>query len=147
MAENSEFTTEQQMVVFTLGEENYGIDIFQINEIIRLPEVTSIPRTENHMRGLVNLRGKTIPVIDLNKRFGQFSKEDGDDTRIIVVDSTDGVVGIVVDAVSEVITLEPNQIEPAPALVAGQDCQFVKGVAKTENGLITLIDLNLILAA
>src|SRR6476619_3246865 len=107
--------TDEQLVVFCLDKESYGIEIFRVNEIIRLREITPIPRTGHHIRGLVNLRGKTIPVVDLHARFSLDSVEDSDSTRIIVVESDQGNVGIVVDEVKEVITLTPEQIEQTPA--------------------------------
>lgn len=134
--------TDQQLVVFRLDNESYGIEIFRVNEIIRLREITPIPRTGHHIRGLVNLRGKTIPVVDLHARFLLAPVDDTDSTRIIVVESEQGNVGIVVDEVKEVITLQPDQIEQTPALVASVSIDFVRGVAKQANQLITLLDLD-----
>lgn len=138
---------DQQAVVFVLGSESYGIDIFRVNEIIRLREITAIPCSETHIRGLVNLRGKTIPVIDLNVRLHLPPQEDVDSTRIVVVDSDQGNVGIVVDAVREVVTLSPDSVESTPTIVSELSAEFVKGVAKHESGLITLLDLDKALAA
>lgn len=139
--------TDQQLVVFRLAGESYGIDIFRVNEIIRLREITPIPRTDQHIRGLVNLRGKTIPVVDLHARFCIETAEDTDSTRIIVVESDQGNVGVVVDEVREVITLDPDQVEQTPALVTSVDTEFVKGVAKQDGQLITLLDLDKALAS
>ncbi|OJU62440.1 MAG: hypothetical protein BGO01_08125 [Armatimonadetes bacterium 55-13] len=139
--------TDEQLVVFRLDNESYGIDIFRVNEIIRLREITPIPRTGHHIRGLVNLRGKTIPVVDLHARFSINVAEDTDSTRIIVVESEQGNVGIVVDEVKEVITLENDQIEQTPALVASVSTDFVRGVAKQDGQLITLLDLDKALAS
>ncbi len=139
--------TDEQLVVFRLAGESYGIDIFRVNEIIRLREITPIPRTDQHIRGLVNLRGKTIPVVDLHARFSIASNEDTDSTRIIVVESDQGNVGVVVDEVREVITLDPEQIEQTPALVTSVDTEFVRGVAKQNGQLITLLDLDKALAS
>lgn len=136
-----------QTVVFRLADESYGIEIFRVNEIIRLREITPVPRTEHHVRGLVNLRGKTIPVIDLRTRFALPVGGETDASRIIVVESEAGQIGVVVDAVTEVLTLDSDQIEDTPALVADSDNQFVKGVAKTNDKLITLLDLDYALAA
>lgn len=141
------FEHEEQMVVFRLDTESYGIDIFRVNEIIRLREITPIPRTDTHIRGLVNLRGKTIPVVDLRARFGLPTRDDGESTRIIVVESDQGNVGIVVDEVKEVLTLTPEQVEHAPTLVTSVSTDFVRGVAKQNAMLITLLDLDKALAA
>lgn len=140
-------TDEMQTVVFRLADEAYGIDIFRVNEIIRLREITSIPKTDAHVRGLVNLRGKTIPVLDLRARFNLAQGEETENTRIIVVESDGGNVGIVVDAVTEVMTLQPDQIEETPALVSDVDNDFVRGVARRNENLITLLDLDKALAA
>lgn len=146
MAENIVLQQEEQMVVFQLGLESYGIDIFRVNEIIRLREITPIPKSEFHIRGLVNLRGKTIPVVDLRIRLNLGQTDDTDTTRIIVVDSEAGNIGVVVDAVREVITLQPDQVNQAPLLVSDSENDFVRGVAKVEGGLITLLNLDLALA-
>lgn len=138
---------ETQTVVFQLGTEHYGIDIFRVNEIIRLREITPIPRTEAHIRGLVNLRGKTIPVVDLRARMGLEFQEDSDSTRIIVVETDHGRVGIVVDAVTEVVSIEEESIDQAPTMVNEDSTDFVKGVAKRESELITLLNLDTALAA
>ncbi len=136
-----------QSVIFVLGAESYGIDIFRVNEIIRMREITSLPRVENHIRGLVNLRGKTIPVIALGTRLGLSEVPDTESTRIIVVDSEHGNVGIVVDAVREVVTLDPACIDATPSIVQELSAEFVRGVAKHETGLITLLELDKAIAA
>ena len=137
---------EEQIVVFRLDSESYGIDIFRVNEIIRMRDITPVPQTEAHIRGLVNLRGKTIPVIDVRVRFGLAISDASEKTRIIVVESTEGLVGIIVDEVSEVITLEEEEIEGTPALVASVGTDFVRGVAKRSGRLITMLDLDRALA-
>jgi purine-binding chemotaxis protein CheW len=142
----STFGNEQQTVVFRLGAESYGIDIFRVNEIIRLREITPVPRTEHHIRGLVNLRGKTIPVVDLRARLNLTTSDDGDDTRIIVVDTDHGKVGIVVDAVTEVISLQSDEMDETPPLLADVSTDFVRGVAKRASALITMLDLDRALA-
>jgi purine-binding chemotaxis protein CheW len=147
VAENTVLEQEEQMVVFQLGPESYGIDIFRVNEIIRLREITPIPKSEDYIRGLVNLRGKTIPVVDLRIKLNLGSAEDTETTRIIVVDAEFGNIGVVVDAVREVITLQPDQVNQAPLLVSDTDNDFVRGVAKVDDGLITLLHLDQALAA
>jgi len=138
---------EQQTVVFRMGKESYGIDIFRVHEIIRMCEITPIPRTHSHIRGLVNLRGNTIPVVDLSSRLNLEGSEETESTRIIVVESDNGNIGIIVDAVTEVITLQPAQIEDTPALVTDVATDFVKAVARHEEHLVTLLDLDKTLAA
>jgi len=147
MANEEVKRADEQVVVFLLDKESYGIDIFRVSEIIRLREITPIPKSEEHIRGLVNLRGKTIPVVDLRVRFRLKAQDETDLSRIIVVEAAESQVGIVVDAVTEVVNLEGENIEAAPGLVTELDADFVRGVAKTETGIITLLDLDQALVA
>ncbi|MCW5939446.1 MAG: purine-binding chemotaxis protein CheW [Fimbriimonadaceae bacterium] len=140
------FSTEQQTVVFRLGQESYGIDIFQVNEIIRMREITPVPKSEPHVRGLINLRGKTIPVVDLRVRMSLPTAEATDSTRIIVVETDNGNIGIVVDAVTEVVSLEGQEIHDAPKIVNDLSTDFVHAVAQREGRLITLLNLDRALA-
>ena len=139
--------SDQQTVVFRLANESYGIEIFRVNEIIRLPEITPIPRTDAHIKGLINLRGKTIPVVDLRTRFNMMTSDETDSTRIIVVESDQGNIGVIVDAVTEVMTINTDDLEDAPLMVADTNNDFVRSIAKHNNQLITLLDLDKALAA
>lgn len=138
-------TENSQLVVFTLVSESFGIDIFRVHEIIRIREITPIPRTAPHVRGLLNLRGRTVPVVDLHCRFGLAPTEETDATRIIVVETDAGNVGMVVDAVAEVMQASGDQVEPPPSLVSDDATEFVRGVLKVDGRLITLLDLNEVL--
>lgn len=138
---------EHQTVVFRLETESFGVDIFRVNEIIRMREVTPVPGSGIHIRGLINLRGKTIPVVDLRSRLGLGEAEATDETRIIVVSSEQGQVGLVVDAVTEVMTLAGAALEEAPALVADTASEYVWSLAKHNDRIITLLDLDKTLAA
>lgn len=141
MAAVPEGAKDEQVVVFRLDAERYGVDIFRVNEIIRLREITPLPHTEPHVRGLVNLRGKTIPVVDLRVRFGIGTEETTEKARIIVVESKVGQVGLVVDEVCEVGALDGAGIEPPPSLVGAQG-DYVRGVARRDGRLIALLDLD-----
>ena len=132
---------DEQVVVFRLETERYAVDIFRVNEIIRLREITPIPHTEPHVKGLVNLRGKTIPVVDLRVRFGIGDGTATDKARIIVVEGESGQIGMIVDEVCEVGTLSGEGIEPPPSLV-GADNDCVRGVARRGERLIALLDLD-----
>ena len=138
---------QEQMVAFRLGDESYCIDIFKVHEIIRLREITPIPGSAYHIRGLVNLRGKTIPVVDLRTRFGLPPADESDSTRIIVVESENGNVGIIVDSVREVLTLTPSEVDATPTLISNVAMEFVRGVARQEAGLVTLLNLEAAIAA
>ena len=135
----SEGVRDEQVVVFRLEAERYGIDIFRVNEIIRLREITPLPHMAPHIRGLVNLRGRTIPVVDLRIRFGIGSGETTERARIIVVEAESGQVGLIVDEVCEVGALDGVSIEPPPDLAEGD---FVRGVARRDDRLIALLDLD-----
>lgn len=135
-------TNLQQLVVFSLGVEEFGINIMQVQEIIRMPEITRIPRSPNYVKGVVNLRGKIIVVMDLDKRFGMNSKELTDDSRIVVVDIDGTVVGLVVDSVSEVIRLQESNIEKTPDIITQKiNAEYLKGVGKLNERLLILLNL------
>jgi len=136
---------EEQLVAFQLAGETYAIPIHHVHEIIRPCEVTAVPRTAEHLRGVINLRGKVIPVIDLRSRLGLPAIEETRATRIMVVELPEGVVGMIVDAVSEVLRLATSQIEPPSELVAGLDTDLVRGVGKHADKLIVLLDIQKIL--
>ncbi len=131
----------RQCVIFRLGQEAFAVEIAMVNEIIRMKDITPVPGALPHIRGLVNLRGQTIPVMDLRARIGLPEVEESGDSRIVVIDFEAGRLGIVVDAVEEVMTFEADDIQPAPALAAGQEQEFVEGVARQGERLVTLIDL------
>jgi purine-binding chemotaxis protein CheW len=132
---------ELQLVVFKLADEDFGVPIEQVREIIRLVQITHVPKAPSSVLGVINLRGKVIPVISLRDRFGL--KKDGTDesTRIIVSDVGSQNVGFVVDAVTEVLRLDESSVEAAPERAAGVDSAFIKGIGKVEDRLIIVLDL------
>ncbi|HAA90701.1 MAG: Chemotaxis signal transduction protein [Thermoanaerobacterales bacterium 50_218] len=134
----------KKLVVFELAGELYGLDIFDVREIIKDTPVTKIPRAPDFVEGVVNLRGKLIPVIDLRKRFGFEEGEKTEETRIIIVDISGQEAGLVVDAVEEVATVEEDSIEAAPE-VTTVNAAFVEGLAKKVDELIIIIKLDLLL--
>jgi len=136
-----------QLVTFKLAKEEYSIDILRVQEIIRHMELTRVPKAPDFVDGVINLRGRVIPVLDLRKRFGLPVNEKTDETRIIVVDINDKTVGFKVDAVSEVLRLAADKVEPPPSLVAGIDSEYIKGVGKMEGRLIILLDVSKILTS
>jgi purine-binding chemotaxis protein CheW len=134
-----------QLVSFTIGQEEFGLGIQSIQEINRMVDITRVPNSPEFVSGVINLRGKVIPIIDLRKRFGFPPKESDRNTRIIVVELGDMVVGFVVDAVSEVLRIPKNITEPPPPIVAGIGSEYITAVAKLENRLLILLDLERIL--
>ncbi len=135
---------ELQLVVFRLASEEYGLPIEKVHEINRLTPITKLPQTPSFMEGVTNLRGKIIPVFDLRKRFQLSEIENGDDTRIIIVAVKNQVVGIIVDAVSEVLKLPASAIEPPPPAFV-LDSQYIHGVGKVDDRLLILLDMDKIL--
>ncbi len=133
-------------LTFKLAEETYGLDILQVQEIIGLLPVTHVPRTPNFVRGVINLRGKVIPVIDTRIKFGIETIEDTELTCIIVLqleqDDKFLTMGIVVDEVSEVNDLDEKQIDPPPTMGTAIETDFITGLAKVEKSVIMLLNMN-----
>lgn len=138
-------TGEIQLVVFRLGAEEYGVPITQVQEINRLTTPTRIPKAPAFVEGVINLRGKVLPVIDLKKRFGLEGAAYTDEARIVVVEIAGHTVGVIVDVVSEVLRLPVASIEPPPAVIAGITADYLRGVGKLDDRLLILLDLNKIL--
>jgi len=134
-----------QLVGFRLGDEEYGIDILKVQEINRIAEITKIPQSPDFVEGVINLRGNVIPIIDLRKRFDMPSRPHDRQTRIVVGEIEGKTVGLIVDAVSEVIRLSSNTIEPTPRIVSKGQADYIKGVGKLDNRLLMLLDIDKIL--
>ncbi len=134
-----------QLVTFNIDSEEYGVDIVKVQEIIRPMDITKVPRAPAYVQGVINLRGKVIPIIDLRSRFGMAIREHDTQTRIIVIELSGMVVGFIVDSVSEVLRLPANTVEAPPALVSGIDSEYISGVGKLSDRLLILLDLNTLL--
>ncbi|MDK2816830.1 MAG: purine-binding chemotaxis protein CheW [Moorella sp. (in: firmicutes)] len=141
----TETAAEIQLVVFQLASETYGVDINHVQEIIRMQSITQIPRTPAFIEGVINLRGRIIPVIDLHKRFDLPRADITNNTRIMVVELGRVTVGMIVDSVSEVLRLPATSIEPPPPMISGIDVAYLKGVGKWNERLIILLDLERVL--
>ncbi len=131
-----------QLVSFNIGDEEFGVDILQVQEINRMVTITSVPNAPEFVDGVINLRGKVIPIIDLRARFGLKRKEHDKNTRIIVVELSGNVVGFVVDAVREVLRIQRSVTEPPPSVVAGIHADYITAVGKLEDRLLILLDLD-----
>ncbi|GAP07887.1 MAG TPA: chemotaxis protein CheW [Anaerolinea thermolimosa] len=138
---------ESQLVVFELENEAYGVDIAVVEGIIKMQEITRLPRAPHFMEGITNLRGAVVPVIDLRKRFGLPPQEPTRDTRIVIANMNGTQVGLIVDAVSQVIRVPQDAIEPPPQLTMTVNSAFIKSVAKLEKRLVILLDLDKVLSA
>ena len=141
---------EQQLVVFGLGKEEFGIDISRVREIVLIQNITSIPQAADFVEGIVNLRGQIVPIVDLCKRFRVANAAVTDESarRIIVVNIAGQNIGILVDGVSEILRIADESMEPTPPLVAGGiGSDFITGVAKVEGRLIIVLDLDRIFSS
>lgn len=130
-----------QAVCFRLGNEEYGVEITKIQEIVLMSEVTQMPHTAAYVRGLINLRSKVIPVIDLRTRFGLPPREADDSTRIMIVSLRGKTFGMVVDEVTEVLRISEENISETPSTVVGQGQEYLIGLARLEERLLILLDI------
>ncbi len=136
---------ENQIVVFELGSEQFGVSISSVESIIKMQAVTKMPHAPSFVEGVTNLRGKVLPVIDLRKRFGMDAQPADKDSRIIVISVNRSEVGMIVDGVSEVLTVPEGSVEPAPAIATTVDSTFITGIAKFDERLVILLDLDRVL--
>ena len=135
-----------QLISFEVGDEEYGLDILRVKEVIRMKEITHLPKAPSFVRGIINLRGDVIPIIDLRDKFGLANEEYTDTTRVIVADVDGKLVGMVVDAASQVLRIPADQIDPPPPIVGGLSAEYIKGVGKLEQRLIILLNIDRILS-
>jgi purine-binding chemotaxis protein CheW len=138
---------EKQLVIFSLSNEYFGIDISTVEGIVKIQEITKIPEMPEFMEGVTNLRGEVLPVINLERRFGIPPHKTNNESRIVVVNVGKMKVGMIVESVSEVLTIDDTQVEPAPALVTSLNSRFITGIARVEKRLVILLDLGLVLSA
>ncbi|MCH7801399.1 MAG: chemotaxis protein CheW [Chloroflexi bacterium] len=136
---------EEQLVVFDLAAEAYGVDIGAVREIIRMQDITKVPGAPAFVEGIINLRGNVIPVVDLRKRFGLSVSERNRDNRILVVDIGGHDIGVVVDAVTEVLRISSDSVEPPSAVITTADSVYLLGIVKLEGRLVILLDLEKVL--
>ena len=141
MSEQKYSNSEVQLVIFKLGREEYGVSILQVQEIKRISDITRVPHTPDYIKGVINLRGSVLPVIDLKNRLNLAQQAITEDTRIIIVKVEELSIGMVVDAVSEVMTISQENID-SPEVVAGSiSANYLSGVGKLENRLLILLNL------
>ena len=141
---NAAFTDDDliQLVSFKLDDELFGIDILRVQEINRMADITRVPQAPYYCEGVINLRGKVIPIIDLRRKFDIAERERDKNTRIIVCDVDSGVVGMIVDAVDEVLRIPGSTIEPAPAITTTVNSEYIQGVARLDNKLLLFLDIS-----
>lgn len=136
----------EHLATFFLAGEEYGVDVRLVQEIIRLTEITQVPRAPQFVKGVINLRGRIIPVIDLKRKLGLGDVEDGKQARIVVVKVRERLMGLLVDGASQVLKVPLSVIEAAPEEVVEIDASYIRGVAKLEKRLIILVDLQKVLS-
>lgn len=135
-------SNEEHVVIFRLGQEYYAIDIQAVQEIVRMQAITAIPGTDFWVEGITNLRGRVVPVIDLRKRCNVTVSDYTPETRIVVVSSATGMVGIIVDAVSEVMRIPSDQVEVPSSVVNVAENAYLRAIAKLDDRLVSLMDLD-----
>ena len=134
-----------QLVTFFLGDEEFAVDILNIQGINRMIEITTVPNTPDFVEGIINLRGKVIPLINLRRRLGMSPLQWDRSTRFIVVELTNKVIGFIVDSVSEVLRISKDTIEPPPTMMNGVKSDYITAVAKVQDRLLILLDLQKVL--
>lgn len=133
-----------QLVSFMLSDEEYGVEVLRVREIIRMPAITKMPNTPHYVEGIINLRGKVIPIISMRKRFSLMENESNSHTRIIIMDVSGTLTGFIVDAVSEVIRVHSSEIQPPPVMVlaGGISQEFITGVINHADRLLVVMDVD-----
>jgi purine-binding chemotaxis protein CheW len=147
-SENTTIITEEllQLVSFKIDDAEFGVDILRVQEINKMMELTVVPNTPAFIEGVVNLRGRIIPVINLRSRLGLNVKEYDSETRIIVVDLNDKTIGFIVDEVKEVLRIPKSITEQPPEIVSGVDAEYITAIGKLKDRLLILLDLTKILS-
>ncbi len=143
---NTMAESETQLVVFDLAAEFYGVDIGDVREIIRMQTITRVPGAPQFVEGVINLRGRVVPVVDLRKRLSLQVSEQTKESRIVVVDIAGRDVGVIVDGVNEVLRIPLSSVEPPSTMITDADSDFLRGIARLEDKLIILLDLSKVLA-
>ena len=131
-----------QLVTFTLGSEEYAVDILKVQEINRMSEIAKVPNAPPFVEGVINLRGRVIPVVNLRQRFGLSGKEKDEKSRIVIMDIQGITIGVMVDTVSEVLRIPSSTVEDAPPMSSEIGTEFIRGIAKLDDRLIILIDMD-----
>jgi purine-binding chemotaxis protein CheW len=135
-----------QLVTFRLKDETYGINVMQVQEVLRVSEIAPVPGAPAYVLGIINLRGNVVTVIDTRIRFGLNSTEPDDTSRIVIIESDQQVVGILVDSVAEVIELQQSDIDSAPSIGSEDSARYIQGVASRDEDLLIVVDLNKLLS-
>ncbi len=138
---------EKQLVAFRLHNEEFGVEITDVREIVKVGHITRLPHVADYIEGVTNLRGEVIPVISLRKRFGLEAQENTQDSRIIMLEVNGSMVGFIVDSVTETLRLSEDAIEPPPSNIAGLKAHYLAGVGKLQDRLLILLEVDKILTS
>lgn len=144
--ENADNDEVLQWVTFKLDSETYGINVMQVQEVLRYTEIAPVPGAPMYVLGIINLRGNVVTVIDTRSRFGLESSEVTDNTRVVIIEAEKQVIGILVDSVAEVVYLRASEIDVAPNVGNDESAKFIQGVSNREGELLILVDLNKLLS-
>jgi len=136
-----------QWVTFRLADETYGINVMQVQEVLRVTEIAPVPGAPDYVMGIINLRGNVVTVLDTRKRFNLPATEQDDATRIVIIESGQNVVGVQVDSVAEVVELRRSEVELSPNVGNDESAKYIEGVASINDELLILIDINKLLSA
>lgn len=131
-----------QWVTFRLGDEKYGINVMQVQEVLRVTEIAPVPGAPTYVLGIINLRGNVVTVIDTRNRFGLMSKDTDDASRIVIIETESHIIGILVDSVAEVVEMRASEMETAPNVGNEETSKYIQGVTGRDNELLILVDLN-----
>jgi len=135
----------RQFISFSVGDEEYGLELLTVKEVIRVREITWLPKAPSFVKGIINLRGDVIPIIDLRDKFGLEPREQTAQTRVIVVEVEGRLMGMVVDSASQVVRIPVDQIDPPPPVLGGFSQEFITGVGKLDDKLVILLNADAIL--
>lgn len=135
-----------QLVVFSMAREHYGVSIESVHEIVKVPDITEVPDAPGYLVGVINLRGKIVPVVDLRRRLRLQGIDRTKSSRVLITENDGRLVGLLVDAVSEVLKVPPDAVEAPPEMIASVGVEYITGVVKMESRLIILLDLKIVLS-
>jgi len=143
--EDEELLNETQLVIFKLGDEEYGVNIIEVKEIIRMTTINKVPQVPQFVEGIIGLRGEILPILDLREKFGLFKKEKTKATRILVINLENTTIGGIVDEVTEVLRIQNSAIKPPPPVIKGINSDYLLGIGQINDRIIILLDMTKVL--
>ena len=146
MAEAAQLADVSQWVTFRLGEESYGVNVMQVQEVLRVSEIAPVPGAPGYVLGIINLRGNVVSVLDTRLRFGLAKKATDDSTRIIIIELESQTIGILVDSVAEVEDVQSSEVDAAPSVGNEESARYIAGVVSRANGILILVDVHRLLS-